>query len=1330
MDKVIPVLVSVLQLVSLALCISEKNVVTIAPTSQKPGGPVPEGIHTLSYYFNRPNASTSIFNTSYTTVKFLLGKHVVEGDHDKRFTVQDVSNIAWSGMSSNSGEQALIICYNELSFQFLQVINLTISNIEIINCGSTFLTHRFSENPASATLVEKVKASLVLVNSCHISITKIVIRNSVGYGLFAINLMGKSAIDSSIFINNNNPQKQKIVAVNNTVGGNAFILYSDNHPYSEFVQSYLSIKNSLFQNGSSNSYKLSFKCDKVNDYLNANGLGMIIGQRGYSLKCTFENVTFSQNKNEVHPSVLIIDNSTTVNQLKFSQCNFSKDGPMRIQKVIERMKTVHQYLVISNCIFENGTNTAIDICLLANPKHPVISSEYQRQEILIINCILSGFAAADNSIFQVKQVGLDQKCSPTIVRVKSCIFMHNNMSCSRFNLSTYGFYPYSLCSSIVIEKCLYKANYLLTNFVVFSKGSEFPLPVKFRNIYPGREVKYPYLLKFFDTHFIDNTLEGYSFSGIVGITEMFAGFYNCNFRNSVGTALQAKNSVVGVHGTNFFSNNIGTEGGAISLLESRLHLGINSTTIVDLNEAHYGAGIFASPIYSKVNDVSSPICSLSLPDYNSTDSILGLGIVFKFIQNNALFGGNSIFFGAFTQCYVPLFMIEGKIKSYQFLNTSLLQLFSTFPNSSSDISSLNTDLYPCTNSFNATMMKVSTFPGANFNISLKTKGEFPFTPAAVVSGRLCYNYQQLVADSDEHRCDQDYVNELRSGEQIVTHECSNVTYSVHSERKVVYLEIRISSLKSETPSLAVSVKKRNIYIMAEIHLLPCPIGYVITKKRSEKPYCECDEYLLKLGVVCDVNQGGKVLRSSRMWIGFHYSHPRNITVHKSCPFDYCEQDNEYISLSKTDEQCNFNRGKVLCGACQENLSLTLGTSNCKPCTNVHLLLLIPFTLAGVTLVVLLLKCNLTVSTGHINGIIFYANIVHVNKALFFSKQGNVYAILTTFISWLNLDLGIETCFFENMDTYSKVWLQFVFPVYLWVMIGLIVVVAHYSSRGGRLIGNNSVPVLATLFLLSYAKLLRTIISTVSFTFIEFQDGTYATVWLPDGNIEYLSSKHTGLFVVALLFLLGYIFPLTLLVTFAPCLQSKSDIWIFKWVNRLKPFIDAFQGPYGNRYRFWTGLMLILRVVLYIIYASNYDDDLSINLFCTIMVVGPVAMFCLVRLSVYEKRFVNLLEAVSLLNLVCLCAVTWLCSTTGYRNWYQIKQYVSCISATVSLLVFSLTGPYQLLKNHFTWSFGRKRRERMINEEPAEAQVSVKAPTSTLVELNECDQLQEPLLDSQ
>jgi len=140
----------------------------------------------------------------------------------------------------------------------------------------------------------------------------------------------------------------------------------------------------------------------------------------------------------------------------------------------------------------------------------------------------------------------------------------------------------------------------------------------------------------------------------------------------------------------------------------------------------------------------------------------------------------------------------------------------------------------------------------------------------------------------------------------------------------------------------------------------------------------------------------------------------------------------------------------------------------------YISLLIPFAMAGIVLVVFLLALKLTVSVGTINGLIFYANIVAVNQAIFFPSGDN--NILTVFIAWVNLDLGIETCFYDGMDAYARTWLQFVFPFYLWLLTALIILASHCSLRLSKYLGTNPVSVLATLFLLSYAKLLRTIIS--------------------------------------------------------------------------------------------------------------------------------------------------------------------------------------------------------------------------------------------------------------
>ena len=111
------------------------------------------------------------------------------------------------------------------------------------------------------------------------------------------------------------------------------------------------------------------------------------------------------------------------------------------------------------------------------------------------------------------------------------------------------------------------------------------------------------------------------------------------------------------------------------------------------------------------------------------------------------------------------------------------------------------------------------------------------------------------------------------------------------------------------------------------------------------------------------------------------------------------------------------------------------------------------------------------ATGTLSGLVFYANNVGVNRTTFLPVESN--SLLSVFIAWLNLDFGIETCFYNGMDAYSKTWLQFVFPVSIWVLVGVMILVSHFSRRFANLLGNNPVSVLATLILLSYTKILRT-----------------------------------------------------------------------------------------------------------------------------------------------------------------------------------------------------------------------------------------------------------------
>ena len=334
------------------------------------------------------------------------------------------------------------------------------------------------------------------------------------------------------------------------------------------------------------------------------------------------------------------------------------------------------------------------------------------------------------------------------------------------------------------------------------------------------------------------------------------------------------------------------------------------------------------------------------------------------------------------------------------------------------------------------------------------------------------------------------------------------------------------------------------------------------------------------------------------------------------------------------------------------------------CTNnYHLALLIPFAGMGVALVFLLLVCKLTVAAGTLSGLVFYANIVGVNRTIFLPMESpNAFSV---FIAWLNLDFGIETCFYDGMDAYSKTWLQFVFPVYIWVLVGLMILVSHFSQRFANMLGNNPVSVLATLLLLSYTKILRTLIAAINITYLKYP--TYSRmVWLYDANVDYLEGKHIPLFIVAVLVFLFLFLPYTLLLVFGQWLQAVSHLRLFSWVNsaRLKPFMDSYHAPYKAKHRYWPGLLLVLWFVLFLVFALNPQEDLSVNLLAILVGTGFLQFWVWVSGGVYRNWCLDALEGSFALNLIILVGATYHVQLSG-RN----QLAVGYTSVSIAFITF-------------------------------------------------------------
>ena len=155
-------------------------------------------------------------------------------------------------------------------------------------------------------------------------------------------------------------------------------------------------------------------------------------------------------------------------------------------------------------------------------------------------------------------------------------------------------------------------------------------------------------------------------------------------------------------------------------------------------------------------------------------------------------------------------------------------------------------------------------------------------------------------------------------------------------------------------------------------------------------------------------------------------------------------------------------------------------------------------------------------------------------------------------------------------------------LYILAMVAAIIVASTCSSKVTLI---NTVPVLATLVLLSYTKILRILIAAFSFTTLTGSDGYYSVVWLTDGNVQYFEPKHAILFIVSLTVLLVVGIPYTLTLTASPWIQRSQCNQLSSLYSRFKPFFDAYMGQYKDSHRYWTGMLLLARVILIALFSS-------------------------------------------------------------------------------------------------------------------------------------------------
>ena len=769
------------------------------------------------------------------------------------------------------------------------------------------------------------------------------------------------------------------------------------------------------------------------------------------------------------------------------------------------------------------------------------------------------------------------------------------------------------------------------------------------------------------------------------------------------TMIFINNSVVGVGGALFiyssrfvlanasriiikFIGNSAKSGGALVLLSSSLEFvgGKSNITFENNSAKENGGAILVQP-----DLLYYTIPYLNLVDthclYKTNSTTNNSVNQFFFVNNSAEISGNDIYGASLAWCNV--------------------RSIHNIPSYSNPLSSISGDplrVCICDNENNPLCQNLSH----NHITHSFIPGEMITLPLVVVGGDLGTTPGVVHAYPSSSA----KILPSQYHQWITKAQCTPKNYTVYSSQSVK-LMLSVHSYYKDSSNLCdytlddLSEKACKFCspLYVNLTVLPCPPGFSLQgDPQTPGPGCDCYPVLTSNGVECNIINGIATLSwNTSLWISTSNT---KISLSKHCAFDYCKDTKNIKQLS--DDQCDFHRTGRLCGSCMENYSLAIGSSHCIHCSNdYNLALVIFFAAAGFLVVLFISAFNLTVTEGKMNGLIFYANVVWTYKSILFPNQiPSELVFFKTFIAWLNLDFGIETCFVNNLNAFWKSWLQFIFPFYLWSIAGLMVVLARYSTRLTTVFGNRAVPVLATLILLSYMKLLRTAAEILHFSVLTVYGSspnvtsTMTLVWSVDGTLDYFGYPHILLFVAAMFTLLFLWLPYTLLLLLIQWIRRISHYRLLTWTTRLNPFYDANFAPLKHKHQYWFGVLLLARGIILVAFATNFSIPNDINLLILCIFVG-VLHFYMFAMSVYKSHVLLVFQSSFFLNL-CFLSGFIIFSHTKSKVTSSMQTSAAVLSIGVVFLQFCCIIVYQI----YTMSCKERKTQKNVelNEEQSHA----------------------------
>ncbi|XP_078371417.1 uncharacterized protein LOC144655071 [Oculina patagonica] len=300
-----------------------------------------------------------------------------------------------------------------------------------------------------------------------------------------------------------------------------------------------------------------------------------------------------------------------------------------------------------------------------------------------------------------------------------------------------------------------------------------------------------------------------------------------------------------------------------------------------------------------------------------------------------------------------------------------------------------------------------------------------------------------------------------------------------------------------------------------------------------------------------------------------------------CPDGYCNSSesssNEYRYVK--DFMCNEgrNQSSILCGQCDGNHTITVGSEQCqKGCSNWYLFLLIPFGLVLLLLVMGIMLIDLDVFTGYLNAWLYSYQVMKLLVADGF--QFNSFSEFV--IALTNMQIQVEGhsfCLAKGWDDADKLMVMYAMPVYV---IAIVVLLAKMVGAFPNWCFSQRVRApfrgICTILVLCYTD-----VTYISLRILRYANVGSKTVLFVNGDIQYFKGKHLIYGIVAIFFIVVFVLPFPSFLLFRPRLTNNLRPVLN--LNRWNPFFDALQSCFKDQYRWCAAFYFICRLGILVIY---------------------------------------------------------------------------------------------------------------------------------------------------